>query len=45
MFRRGVPYQGRQVNGAARKCGDHLLVIQEGERPVIKTVLRLPEGS
>lgn len=42
MFRRGISYSGRDVHGPARRHGDHILVYQEGERPVIKTVLFAP---
>lgn len=39
MFERGERVARADVSGAARRCGDHVLVYAEGERPTITTVL------
>jgi hypothetical protein len=39
MFRRGDDVSRFDVFGRARRCGDYLLVFQEGHRPYIKTIL------
>jgi hypothetical protein len=45
MFRRGHRAARADVSGAARRCGEHVLVYSEGERPTITTVLLAGESA
>jgi hypothetical protein len=45
MFRAGERVARSDICGAARRCGEYVLVYADGERPTIVTVLRAHVGG